>query len=391
MSLNLEPHHVLPEGGFEGTFVGRIWNPSVSGPSTVLLRNDGVFDISSEFATMSHLWEHENPLQAVRAAAGVFVTTIDQLLQNSLLHRGDTTLPHLLSPIDLQVVKAAGVTFAVSMLERVIEERARGNAEEAARIRDTITAKVGSDFGSVVPGSAEAAELKRFLVDEGMWSQYLEVGIGPDAEIFTKAPVLATVGFGAQVGVYSKSSWNNPEPEVVLAVTSQGDVIGATLGNDVNLRDVEGRSALLLGKAKDNNASAAVGPWVRLFDDTFSIEDVRQMQVTLVVQGQDGFTLEATSDMTKISRDPLDLVTQLIGKQHQYPDGAVLYLGTLFAPVKDRDQIGAGFTHKVGDQVHISSPLIGTLVNEVQHSEDCAPWDYGLRALMVNLTSRGLL
>jgi fumarylacetoacetate (FAA) hydrolase family protein len=313
------------------------------------------------------------------------------LLANTPPETRDESAPWLLSPIDLQVVKAAGVTFAVSMIERVIEERARGDLAEAARIRTTISQEIGADLKSIRPGSDQAAQLKEFLIAQGLWSQYLEVGIGPDAEIFTKAPVLASVGTGVEVGVLSTSTWNNPEPEVVLAISSDGRIVGATLGNDVNLRDVEGRSALLLPKAKDNNASAALGPFIRLFTEDFTLDNVRDTTVTLHIEGADGFTLEATSPLSEISRDPADLVAQLLGPQHQYPDGAVLYLGTLFAPIVDRSEAGKGFTHVVGDVVRISAPRLGTLVNRVQTSERCAPWQFGVAALMKNLAARSLM
>jgi fumarylacetoacetate (FAA) hydrolase family protein len=296
----------------------------------------------------------------------------------------------ILAPVDLQAVKAAGVTFAISAIERVIEERARGDFRLAAEIRDKLEQRIGGAIRSVVPGSDAAARLKDALIEDGLWSQYLEVAIGPDAEIFTKTAPLASVGSGAKIGVRSDSSWNNPEPEVVLLVNSRGEIRGATLGNDVNLRDFEGRSALLLSKAKDNNASCAVGPFVRLFDDKFTLDDVRSAVVELEIVGNDGFRLSGQSRMSEISRDPEELVRQALS-EHHYPDGFVLFLGTLFAPTDDRDEPGRGFTHKIGDEVRISSPKLGTLTNVVTTSRDAPAWEFGTRALMRNLAARGLL
>jgi len=381
----------LPNDGYAGALAGRAWVPRLSGPSVIAVREAGVFDVSATFATMSELCEQDDPAAALAAVEGEPLGSLEDLLANTLPDSRDDTSPWLLSPIDLQVVKAAGVTFAVSMIERVIEERARGDLDAAALIRTTIMEEIGTDLKSIRPGSDQAAKLKAFLIEQGLWSQYLEVGIGPDAEIFTKAPVLASVGTAVEVGVLSTSTWNNPEPEVVLAVSSDGRIVGATLGNDVNLRDVEGRSALLLPKAKDNNASAALGPFIRFFSHDFTLDDVRNTTVTLQIEGADGFTLEATSPLSEISRDPEDLVAQLVGPHHQYPDGAVLYLGTLFAPIVDRSEPGKGFTHVVGDVVSISAPRLGTLVNRVQTSERCAPWQFGVAALMKNLAARSLM
>jgi fumarylacetoacetate (FAA) hydrolase family protein len=381
----------LPDDRYSGVLAGRAWNPAVGGPSVVVVRQAGVFDVSHSFATMSELCERLDPAAALGEAEGERLGSLDELLANTPSDSRDESQPWLLSPIDLQVVKAAGVTFAVSMIERVIEERARGDLAAATDIRSTIMREIGTDLKQIRPGSDQAAQLKSFLINQGLWSQYLEVGIGPDAEIFTKAPVLASVGTGAEVGVLSTSTWNNPEPEVVLAIRSDGRIVGATLGNDVNLRDVEGRSALLLPKAKDNNASAALGPFIRLFTEDFTLDDVRKTTVTLSIEDDQGVILEATSPLSEISRDPEELVEQLMGPHHQYPDGAVLYLGTLFAPIVDRSEPGKGFTHVVGDVVKISAPRLGTLVNRVQTSERCAPWQFGVTALMKNLAARSLM
>ncbi|GIG92143.1 fumarylacetoacetate hydrolase family protein [Plantactinospora endophytica] len=382
---------MLPDDAAESVLIGRIWDPAAGGPSPVLVRDGDVFDLSADFPTVRDICELPDPAAVVAGLDGRRVGSLAQVLANTGVADRDPGRPWLLAPVDLQALKAAGVTFAVSMIERVIEERARGDLARAAEIRQRILAEVGADLHALTPGSAEAARLKELLVAEGIWSQYLEVGIGPDAEIFTKGQILSAMGTAVPVGVLAASTWNNPEPEVALVVQSSGRIVGATLANDVNLRDVEGRSALLLPKAKDNNASCALGPLVRLFDDRFDLDRVRRLEVALEIEGEDGFRLGAVSDMTLMSRDPESLVEQLTGPQHQYPDGAVLMLGTMFAPIQDRDRPGEGFTHKVGDVVRISSPPLGTLVNRVRYAEDCAPWDFGVRDLMGSLARRGLL
>ena len=354
-----------------------------AGPTPVLVRGGEVFDVTAEAPTVSDLLDRDEP----GAVQGRRLFPLDELVA-----RIDASSPggFLLSPVDLQVVKAAGVTFAVSAVERVIEERARGDSGRAAEIREMLESRIGGGIRSVVPGSDEAGRLKAALIGENMWSQYLEVAIGPDAEIFTKSPVLSTVGWGGEIGVRSDSTWNNPEPEVVLVADSRGRARGAALGNDVNLRDFEGRSALLLSKAKDNNASCAIGPFIRLFDDMFGMDDVRSARVELTVEGIDNFRLEGESSMAEISRDPEELLRQAMS-EHHFPDGFTLFLGTLFAPVQDRDEPGRGFTHKPGDVVRISTPKVGTLQNRVTTSRDAPPWRFGLRELMRNLAARGLL
>ncbi len=374
-----------------GLFVGRAWNPDGAGPSIVALRDGSLFDITSvEAPTLSALLERSDAAEFVRAAGGKALGTLDAIAANSN-GKPDTSKPYLLAPADLQAVKACGVTFAQSMIERVIEEKAAGNPDRAASIRERVSTLIGGSLTNIKAGSPEAANVKQALIEEGIWSQYLEVGIGPDAEVFTKSPVLSSVGWGSDVGLHPISTWNNPEPEIVLAVNSRGEIKGATLGNDVNLRDVEGRSALLLGKAKDNNASCSIGPFIRLFDQSYSLDDVRKAELDLKVTGQDGFVLHGKSSMSQISRDPTDLVKQTVGAHHQYPDGFMLFLGTLFAPTQDRDAKNQGFTHKIGDVVEISSAGLGALVNTVRLSTECPPWTFGISALMSNLAKRGLL
>jgi len=376
---------ILPLDADAALLVGRVWDPESGGPRVVSVRGEAVFDHTPEVATVSELMDLEDPSQLLASTRTAPKWELAELVNASLAQDGERA--HLLSPIDLQVVKACGVTFVDSMIERVIEERCSGDFQQAAAVRESVLGVLGADIASVQPGSAQARQVKEVLTAQGMWSQYLEVGLGPDPEVFTKAPVLASVGFGARIGIPSFSSWNNPEPELVLVVDSRGRVRGATLGNDVNLRDVEGRSALLLGMAKDNNASCAIGPFIRLFHGGFNLENLRNEDITLTVQGTDGYRLEGQNSLARISRPFEELVGAAFGKHHQYPDGFALFTGTLFAPTQDREVEGMGFTHKNGDTVTISSSCLGSLVNTTGTTEDLPPWTFGIRDL-ANYLSR---
>jgi fumarylacetoacetate (FAA) hydrolase family protein len=371
------------------TLLARVFDPDQDGPCVAAVRGDTVVDLTAVEPTVADLLERPDAVDVVRSAAGGRAWPLAELLRATLT--GDRVSAYLLAPIDLQVIKAAGVTFVRSMLERVIEERAKGDPSQAEGIRVKLKDAVGGAISQVRPGSPEAAQVKEVLLREGLWSQYLEVGIGPDPEIFTKAPILSSVGVGAEIGVLARSTWNNPEPELVIAVTSAGEPVAATLGNDVNLRDFEGRSALLLPEAKDNNASCAVGPFLRLFDADFTLDAATRLDIRLRVEGPDGYLLEAVSPVGEISREPIELIRHALGPHHQYPDGFVLFTGTMFAPTEDRDVPGQGFTHKRGDVVSISSSPLGTLVNVVASAEDAPDWTFGVRALMRNLATRGLL
>ena len=372
-----------------GCFVGRLWIEENKGPSIVKVKDNFIFDITSKFVpTMSSLLELENPIDYVKGEEGKKIISIEDI-ENDINDKNFKTKIRLLAPCDLQVVKACGVTFAKSMVERVIEERASGDFKKAEELRISIGDLIGDNLKNIVPGSKKAQEVKQLLIKEDLWSQYLEVGIGPDAEVFTKAQVLSSVGHGSEVGLHPVSNWNNPEPEIVLAVNSKVKIVGATLGNDVNLRDIEGRSALLLGKAKDNNASCSIGPFIRLFDETFSIDDVRKAELKMTIDGIDDFQLIGSSYMSEISRDPEDLVKQTSSRHHQYPDGFMLFLGTLFAPTEDRDTKGEGFTHKIGDKVTIKERNLGALVNYVNLSTKCPEWTFGISELFNNLIKRG--
>ncbi|MCF2534364.1 fumarylacetoacetate hydrolase family protein [Streptomyces sp. FB2] len=384
----LDPDAVLPDDADGAVLVARVHDPEADGPCVAAVRGEQVVDLTAHSPTVSDLMERDDAATLVREADGGRAWPLRDLVQAP---PGRLDIPHLLAPIDLQVIKAAGVTFARSLLERVIEERTGGDPAQAARVRARVVKVVGGRLDGIRPGSPEAAKAKELLLAEGLWSQYLEVGIGPDPEVFTKAPVLSAVGTGAEIGVLGSSVWNNPEPEAVLVVDSRGRVRGATLGNDVNLRDIEGRSALLLSRAKDNNASCAIGPFVRLLDDDFDLDAVRALDIDLRVEGPDGYILRGSSSLREISRDVLDLVAATHGAHHQYPDGFVLFTGTLFAPTEDRQAPGAGFTHEYGDIVTISSPRLGALVNTVVPSEEAAPWTFGVGALMRSLARRGLL
>ncbi|MEW9584296.1 fumarylacetoacetate hydrolase family protein [Paraburkholderia sp. DGU8] len=381
----------LPDDLDNALLIGRVWRPApVNGPSVVVVRHGEVFDITATVPTTADLFDRADAVAIARDARGESLGPVGALVDASFASSDEAGL-RLLAPCDVQAIKACGVTFAVSLLERVIEEQAGGDAAKAVEVRRMITELIGTDLAKIKPGSDAAMKLKAELERRNAWSQYMEVGIGPDAEVFSKSQPMSSVGLGAAVGLYPTSAWNNPEPEIVLAVNGAGQIVGATLGNDVNLRDIEGRSALLLGKAKDNNGSCAIGPFVRLFDESFTLDTVRGASLSLRIEGEDDFVLEGVSHMTEISRDPADLVNQTYGAHHQYPDGFMLFLGTMFSPIKDRDAPGAGFTHHLGDVVTIATPSLGALVNTVQLSTGIPAWTFGVRALYASLAKRGLL
>jgi fumarylacetoacetate (FAA) hydrolase family protein len=383
---------MLPEDAGGARLIGRVWRPEVGGPSVAIVRDGMLLDATRSFPTVADFLDADDPAEAFDRLEGEALGPVEDFVRDPAAMRPGAERPCLLAPCDLQAIKACGVTFARSMIERVIDERTGGDPARAEAIRARIGTLIGGSLRNVRAGSEEADHVREALQREGLWSQYLEVGIGPDAEIFTKAQPMAAVGHGALVGVNRISRWNNPEPEVVLAVSSRGAIRGATLGNDVNLRDVEGRSALLLGKAKDNNASCAIGPFIRLFDPGFQLADVEAAELSMTVSGAaDGFAMTGTSDMAEISRPPAELAGQAIGAAHQYPDGFMLFLGTMFAPTQDRDAAGGGFTHKPGDTVEIATPRLGTLRNTVVFADEAPPWTFGTRALMRNLGERALL
>jgi fumarylacetoacetate (FAA) hydrolase family protein len=394
--MDLSAAKILPLDAERATLIGRAWVPGrVGGPSPVVIAGGRAYDLARVVPTVSELLNSRDPVnmarKGVKSGWARAIGEVADLISNSHADQRDPKKPYLLVPCDLQALRACGVTFIASMLERVIEEHAKGDPLKAEEIRSSIGAEIGTELQSVKPGSAEAKRLKESLIRRNLWSQYLEVGIGPDAEVFNKSQPLSAVGVGAEIGIRADSSWNNPEPEVVLAINRAGAIVGATLGNDVNLRDFEGRSALLLGKAKDNNASCAIGPFIRLFDERFGIDDLRKTRIHIEVTGPEGYRLSGESNLASISRDPLDLASQAVNRTHQYPDGTMLFLGTQFAPTKDRGEKGKGFTHKLGDIVSIRADTLGMLVNRVSHCDKVAPWTYGINDLMRNLAQRGLL
>ncbi|PQA89404.1 fumarylacetoacetate hydrolase family protein [Hyphococcus luteus] len=382
LAPELSANTILPVDRSDAALVGRVWiDGPTPGPRITAVRDDMLIDLSEITPTMADLLDRSDAVECVKTYKGAILGSIQCFLDKGAL----------LAPCDLQAIKAAGVTFVSSAIERVIEEQCQGRSERAGEIRNTLRTALGNALQEVVPGSLQARDLKKFLTEKQLWSQYLEVAIGPDPEIFTKAQPMSAVGCGADVGVHRQSQWNNPEAEIVLAISSAGSIVGASLGNDVNLRDIESRSALLLGKAKDNNASCAIGPFIRLFDNRFRLDDVRSAEVQVTITGADGFKETGVSSMGDMSRDPVALTEATIGPSHQYPDGLMLFLGTTYTPASDRIKKGGGFTHKIGDAVRIESPKLGALENRVTTSDLAPPWRYGVRELMRSLAARRLL
>jgi fumarylacetoacetate (FAA) hydrolase family protein len=382
--------HVLPASASEAALVGRLWDPG-RGPRLVAVAGEGLVDVTSLGPTMADLAERADPATDVLERAGdapgwSLAEVLGSTAAEADRRRGaaghlELERPVLLSPVDLQVIKAAGVTFVRSMVERVIEERVGGDMSRAAEIRAQLDGSIGRSISDVKPGSEEAFAVLAVMRENGLWSQYLQVGLGAHPEVFTKAPLLSSVGHGWDIGIAGISTWNNPEPELALVIDRDGTPKGATLGNDANLRDIEGASALLLPLAKDNNASASLGPFVRLFDSAFRLDDAASTTITMRIEGTDGFVLQATAPQGDISRPVSELVAHTLNRRHQYPDGVVLYCGTPFAPTEDRDAPGMGFTHHDGDLVSIGSPALGTLVNRVTPSEQAPVWHHGVRDL----------
>ncbi len=394
--MRLEPRSILPDDANQALLIGRLWSPGPTpGPSPVCIKDGQVFDLGHATPTCADLMNVDNPAARVRTAlkdgSATAIVSLEEALHNSVAERVNPNRPHFLAPVDLQAVRACGVTYVASMLERVVEEQAKGDPQQAEALRHAIDEEIGVELKNIKPGSPAALRVKESLIKRKLWSPYLEVGIGPDAEVFNKAQPMSAVGVGAEIGVLTNSTWNNPEPELVLIINQRGQIVGGTLGNDVNLRDWEGRSALLLGRAKDNNGSCAIGPFIRLLDESYSLDDMRRTRIDIEVTGPDGFRVEGSYSVSQISRDLTDLAAQAINRNHQYPDGIALFLGTAFAPTQDRGEPGKGFTHKVGDVVTIRSPRLGALVNRVNHCDQIPEWSFGLSGLMRNLSARGLV
>jgi len=386
---NYNMRECLPDECREGTWLGRAWLPAsfapsnIAGPHVITVRDGQVIELSDCFDSIADITRHPTPTAAVQNATGVSICSLNTLLENSLFYKLPADIrksqqPSLLAPNDIQAIKACGVTFVASLIERVIEEKALGNPSKAEEIRAVVHAAIGDNLKDIEPGSPQTEILKAKLIAQGIWSAYLEVGIGPDVEVFTKSQPMSAIPCGSQLGVLETSQWNNPEPEVAFLVSPQGSFLGAALANDVNLRDYEGRSSLLLGKAKDQNGSCPIGPMFRLFDDSYSLDDAANTEVNLSIVGEDGFCSTGENRMSEISRSVDSIIKQVCNGSHQYPDGIAIMLGTMFAPTEDRGEEGMGFTHKVGDRVEISSPKLGKLVNWVNYCHEIPEWSYGI-------------
>jgi len=388
MFPKLTAAQVLPSDGYAGTLVGRALFPGVfPGPCVVAIREDGVHNISGTVPTMAQLLNAPNPLATLQRALRncVYLGPLESLLENSTPSTHDPLKPYLLTPIDLQAVKAVGLTFVNGLLQRFADDN--GGAATVAKMEKA----AGVALGKILPGSEEAARLRTALMEDGLWNDTLEVGFGPDVELFTKAQPLSAVGTGAEIAVLPTSKQTFAEPEVVLMLNADGKICGATLGCDMTARDVEARSLLLLGRAKDQNATCAVGPFIRLFDQTFSLPNVQGMNLTYAFEGADDAVFTDTGSMDQIGRGLITLARQVVNEHHGYPDGVALFTGCMFKAPSSRGASDTPFTHQVGDVVIIKASPLGTLINRVNTTDKVRPWSFGMSDLMANLANRQLL
>jgi len=366
------PEFILPPKWEKGTFFGRAMVPGV-GASVVALNSHGnLIDITPFVVASSVLCNNPRMLEVLREARehGENIGGIGEVLANT--NRSDNQVPYFLAPIDFQAAVGAGVTYINSWLERVVSAHPK-----LPDLRAQLIAIIGGDNLVVKPGSDTAQKVMEFLESMGIDDDYTKPAFGTHAEIFDKAMSCDAVGPG-HISMRTDAPKRGAPPtavgsesELILIVNKNAKIVGYTVGNDFSAGGFENASHLYLPKAKHYDGSAGMSPLVRVPDESFTAENATSLNITLFVEGRDGFVLRAARkegqvgllspgrsySTGEISRPHTELADQALAvNRHEF--GRAVYCGAGYIPTMNREDPERPtkfneFTHRPGDTVSI--------------------------------------